>query len=85
MHKDRNNSDNKEDNSESAESRLGGGKSPPQSKSGSKDEEKRKRTARVFQKKFRSVFDEDEKPLPVIKKRTPEELKAGISIQKKNR
>ncbi|KAK7095293.1 serine/threonine-protein phosphatase 1 regulatory subunit 10-like isoform X2 [Littorina saxatilis] len=90
VHKDRNSTESKDDNSENAEARLTGDKSPSQLNSNSpgKEEEeeektRRKTTVRVFTKKFRSVFDEDE-PLPAIKKKTPEELKATISIPKKS-
>lgn len=51
------------------------------------EEEKTRRkpkTARVFTNKFRSVFDEDDDPLPPIKKKTPEELKGGLPLPKRS-
>lgn len=79
-----------EDNPENSRDSLGSGSGVDKNNFRGKecdedDRTKRKpKTVRVFTNKFRSVFEDDD-PLPPIKKKTPDELKASIPIVKRNR
>ncbi|PVD22536.1 hypothetical protein C0Q70_18350 [Pomacea canaliculata] len=78
-----------EDNPENSRDSLGSGSGVDKNNFRGKecdedDRTKRKpKTVRVFTNKFRSVFEDDD-PLPPIKKKTPDELKASIPIVKRN-